>query len=235
MADNAGKIKRHKSIQDWSAETRPREKAMRLGTTALTDAELLAILIGSGSPEEDAVSLMQRILDEQDNNLDLFCRLGYEDLIQYKGIGPAKAITILAATELATRRTSDDSLVKTCDNARAIYDILFKKMRDLTTEVCYVVAMDQRLHYLGDKQIASGGYTATIVDPRVALRYALSKNAVAMALAHNHPSGTLRPSREDDGLTMKVKQACDAVGIRFVDHLIVTGKGYYSYRENDKL
>jgi len=229
-------MKTHKTIHEWSEESRPREKMLKYGADALNLAELLAILIRSGKKDEDAVSLMNRILDENGNSLDRFCRQSYDDLIQYKGIGPAKAISLLAAIELAKRRASIEIGEKRVyDSPGAIYELLVNKMRDLSTEVCYVLALDQHLHYMGDKQIASGGYTSTLVDPRVALRFVLSKNAVAMAIALNHPSGMLKPSREDDMLTMRVKQACEAVGIRFVDHLIVTGKGYYSYGEHDKL
>ncbi len=229
-------MKIHKTIHEWSEESRPREKMMKLGAEALSNAELLAILIGSGTKDENAVSLMDRILEEQGNNLDHFCRLSFEDLVLYKGIGAAKAVTLLSAIELTKRRASSQIAKDiVCDNPSAIYEILVNKMRDLPTEVCFVLALDHHLHYIGDKKIASGGYTATIVDPRVALRYVLSKNAVAMAMAHNHPSGVLNPSKEDDILTLRVKQASEAVGIRFVDHIIVTGKGYYSYSEHNKL
>jgi DNA repair protein RadC len=229
-------MKTHKTISEWSEESRPREKMVKYGANVLSLAELLAILIRSGQKDEDAVSLMNRILEENGNSLDRLCRLGYEDLIQYKGIGPAKAISLLAAIELAKRRASVEiAEEKAYDSPVAIYNLLVNKMRNLSTEVCYVLALDRHLHYMGDKQIALGGYTSTVVDPRVALRFVLSKNAVAMAIAHNHPSRVLKPSKEDDMLTMRVKKACEAVGIRFVDHLIVTGKGYYSYGEHDKL
>ena len=227
--------KRHKSIHEWSEENRPRDKAMRHGIEALTNAELLAILIGSGTPDEDAVTLMQRILEEQGDSLQHFCRLDYDDLIKYKGIGPAKAITILAATELAKRRSSSTDEVRMCDKAEVAYELMLNKMCDLSVETCHVIALNQRLQYISEKEISSGGYTATIVDPRVVLRYVLSKNAVAMILAHNHPSGSLKPSREDDMLTERVKRACETIGIRFIDHIIVTNKGYYSYSENDRL
>lgn len=232
----AEEVLKRKSINEWSEDSRPREKLMKYGADSLSNAELLAILIGSGSPQEDAVSLMRRVLEEQGDNIDRFCRLELEDLTKYNGIGPAKAITLLAAFELAKRRARSGIGVQTvCDSPDVIYEILKDKMRDLSTEVCYALVMDHHLHYLGEKQISSGGYTSTIVDPRVALKYALSKNAVAMAIAHNHPSGSLSPSREDDSLTKRIKQACDAVGIRFVDHLIITGNGYYSYGEHEKL
>ena len=215
--------KRHKSIHEWSEENRPREKAMRHGIEALTNAELLAILIGSGTPDEDAVTLMQRILEEQGDSLQHFCRLDYDD------------ITILAATELAKRRSSSTDEVRMCDKAEVAYELMLNKMCDLSVETCHVIALNQRLQYISEKEISSGGYTATIVDPRVVLRYVLSKNAVAMILAHNHPSGSLKPSREDDMLTERVKRACETIGIRFIDHIIVTNKGYYSYSENDRL
>lgn len=225
-----------KSIHSWSEDARPREKMMKFGADSLSNSELLAILIGSGTQDEDAVSLMEHVMEDHHNNLDEFCRMSYEDLVQYKGIGPAKAITLLSAIQLSQRRAASriDKRTK-CDTPEKIYEILVEKMRDLTTEVCYVLALDQHLHYVADKQIALGGFTATIVDPRVVLRYILSKNAVAMVLAHNHPSGTLNPSKEDDNLTQRVKGACEAVGIRFVDHLIVTGNGYYSYSEHGVL
>ena len=224
-----------KSIHQWTEDARPREKMMKYGADSLTNAELLAILIGSGTREEDAVSLMQRILDDHCNNLDDFCRLDYDDLIQYKGIGMAKAVTLLAANQLAKRRTMATNSHTICDNPQAIYDLLADKMRDLTTESCYVLVLDQRLRYKGDKMIASGGYTFSAVDPRVILKYARTKNAVALAIAHNHPSGSLIPSTEDDRLTQKVAAACNAVGIRFIDHLIITAHGFYSYQDHGKI
>lgn len=225
-----------KSINQWSEDSRPRERLLKNGASTLSNAELLAILIGSGSAEEDAVSLMQHVLDSQDGDLDKFGRLTYEDFIQYKGIGPAKAITLLAALQFAQRRADTKPTNKTQLNTpQAFYQFLCPKMRDEVVEVCWAVLLDQHLHYIADRKMSEGGITSTVVDPRILLRYAIVNNAAALVLAHNHPSGSTQPSHEDDNLTDRMKHACDSIGIRFVDHLIITGIGYYSYGERGKI
>lgn len=229
-------ISRKKGINGWSEDSRPREKLLKNGAATLSNAELLAILIGSGTPKEDAVSLMTHILNDYGNQLDRFARAGYDDLIQYKGIGEAKAITLLAALELGKRRAAlKPTPQKQLNSPEEIYRFLCPKMQDLNMEVSWVILLNQKLHYLDDSQISQGGITSTVVDPRVVLKYALSKNAAALVLAHNHPSGNTQPSHDDDNLTQRLKRACDAVGIRFVDHLVISGNGYFSYGESGRI
>ena len=228
-------MSQNKSINQWHEDARPREKLLKHGAEVLTLAELLAILIGSGSPDEDAVSLMERILDDCHNDLDTFCRLTYEDLLQYKGIGPAKAITLLAAMQFSRRRSTISVEKPKFDNANTIHQFLRGKFRDLPTESCRAILLDNGLHYMDDKEISHGGYTATTVDIRTILRYALSKGATALVLAHNHPSNNLKPSRDDDQLTQRLLEACKIVDIRLLDHIIIGANGYFSYSENNKL
>ncbi|MBP3774558.1 MAG: DNA repair protein RadC [Bacteroidaceae bacterium] len=223
-------------IKNMKEEERPRERLLNEGADSLSDAELLAILIGSGSPTENAVTLMGRILEEHGKSLDQFCRMTYEELVQYKGIGPAKAITLLAALQLAERRARiHDDVREQYNQAEKIFRHLKPVMQDEPREVCRAMVLDQSLHLVAEKEVSSGGLTSTVVDPRVLLKLVLVNNGVALVLAHNHPSGSLRPSAEDDRLTRQVLQACQAVGIRLVDHIIVTAHGYYSYAQEGKI
>ena len=229
-------VSKRRAINSWSEDSRPREKLLKNGASALSNAELLAILIGSGSPNEDAVSLMTRILDDYKNQLDRFARTSYDDLVQYKGIGQAKALTLIAALEFARRRTELKPTKGTLLNTpKELYQFLCSKMQDLSVEVSWVILLNQKLCYVDDRCLSQGGITSTVVDPRLVLKYALSRNAAALVLAHNHPSGNTRPSQDDDNLTARLKKACEAVGIRFVDHLVISANGFYSYGESGKI
>ncbi|MDD7251847.1 MAG: DNA repair protein RadC [Prevotellaceae bacterium] len=227
---------RSKGIQDMAEEDRPRERLLRLGADKLKDSELLAILIGSGSDKENAVELMNRILQDYGGDLDQFARISYEQLLSYRGIGEAKAITLLAALELGNRRaTRKPAKRQQFTDPDAIYHFLRNRMSDVDHEVSHVILLDQHLQYMADRRISEGGLSSTVVDPRMVLKYAISHNAAAIVLAHNHPSGAINPSREDDNLTARMQRACEAVGIRFIDHIIVSGSGYYSYSSNGKI
>ena len=228
--------KSHAGIKSMNLADRPRERLLSTGAESLTDAQLLAILIGSGSARENAVALMERVLEEHGRSLDQFCRMTYGELIQYKGIGPAKAVTLLAALQLAERRARIGTDQREQYNqAEKIYRHLRPRMQDEPREVCRAMVLDQSLRLVAEKEVSSGGLTSTVVDPRILLKLVLVNNGVALVLAHNHPSGNLQPSREDDRLTHQVARACEAVGIRFIDHLIVTAYGYYSYSETGRL
>lgn len=224
------------SITQWAEEDRPREKLAALGPGALTNAELLAILIGSGTPGESAVELMKRVLADCSQKLNTLGKRTIEELSAYNGIGPAKAVTILAACELGKRRAAETPEERPrMDSAEAIYRHRLSSMQDLPTEECHALLLNQSLRLLAVKVVSRGGIASTAVDVRCVLREALLARATALALCHNHPSGNACPSRSDDQLTQDMKKAAEAVQIRFVDHVIVTDGAYYSYAEEGRL
>ncbi len=223
------------TIQELGSEDRPREKFEANGAASLTKAELLAILIGSGNVDENAVQLMQRLMNDCDGNLSQLGRMTVSELCQYKGIGTAKAITILAACELTNRRISETPSQKHITSSADIYALFRGKMRDLAHEESHVLLLNNSLKVIGTKVISRGGITGTVVDIRMVLKEALQSNATHIALCHNHPSGTLRPSRDDDRLTEKLHAAAKTVDIKLIDHLIVTDNGYYSYQDEGRL
>ncbi len=226
------------SINQWAEEDRPREKMMRLGAAALSNAELLAILIGSGSQDESAVDLMKRVLADCGNNLNTLGKKTIAELAggRYKGLGPAKAVTILAACELGKRRQQEKAEErKRLDSAAAIYEYMLPLMQDLAEEEAWVVLMNQNFKLIKPVQLSHGGITETAVDIRLAVKHALLCNATVVALCHNHPSGNARPSGDDDRLTQRMKEACKVMRLHFLDHIIVTDGRYYSYSEEGRL
>ena len=223
------------SINQWAKEDRPREKLAASGAEALSNAELLAILIGSGSMKESAVELMKRILSECNNNLNTLGKMSLHELMQYNGIGEAKAITILAACELGKRRQREQPEQRQeLSTATRMYNYLHPRMQDLDVEEAWVLLMNQNFKLIKSLRLSHGGITETAVDVRLIIKEAVLCNATILALAHNHPSGSIRPSREDDRLTQSVKQACDVMRIHFADHIIVADGCYYSYHEQGK-
>ena len=221
------------NINQWSEDDRPRERLERLGAQALSDAELLAILVGSGSTKEDAVSLMKRILSDCQNNLNTLGKLTIRDLCQYNGIGPAKAITILAACELGKRRQAEKPQERPdLGTATLLYNYMHPKMQDLDTEEFWLLLMNQNYRLIKELRIAHGGITEVAVDIRLLLKEALLCNATILAVCHNHPSGSIRPSKADDDLTQRILRACQLMNIKFLDHVIVTDGLYYSYHES---
>ena len=224
------------AINQWAEADRPREKLMTKGAEALSDAELLAILIGSGSTKESAVSLMQRILRDCNDNLNTLGKRTLHDLLAYNGIGEAKAITIIAACELGKRRQASKAAEREdMGSAQAIYEYMLPKMQDLDTEEAWVLLMNQRFRLIKAVRISRGGLSETAVDVRIILREALLANATTLTLVHNHPSGTARPSGDDNRITQKLKAACDTMRLYMVDHVIVTDGKYYSYAEEGKI
>lgn len=223
-------------ITDWSEADRPREKLRDKGAETLSDAELLAILIGSGSTKESAVSLMQRILHDCDGNLNTLGKRSLHELMQYNGIGEAKAITIIAACELGKRRQAAKAAERPdMGSAQAVYEYMHPKMQDLDTEEAWVLLMNQRFRLIKAVRLSHGGLTETAVDVRVILREALLANATTLTLIHNHPSGNARPSGDDDRITHKLKTACETMRLYLIDHLIVTDGRYYSYAEEGRI
>ena len=220
------------NINQWAEEDRPREKMERLGPQSLSDAELLAILIGSGSLQEDAVSLMKRILKNCANNLNTLGKMGLHDLCQYNGIGPAKAITIMAACELGKRRQMESPEKRPeLSTATRIYNHMHPVMQDLDVEEFWILLMNQDQRLIKKMRIAHGGISEVSVDVRIIIREAVLCNATILAVCHNHPSGNLRPSPQDNQLTQSIRNACQVMRIHFMDHVIITDGHYYSYHE----
>ncbi|MBQ9532604.1 MAG: DNA repair protein RadC [Prevotella sp.] len=224
------------TIAQWSSDDQPREKLRDLGPDALSNAELLAILIGSGSTKETAVELMKRLLGDCNNNLNTLGKKTIRELCGYNGIGEAKAITLLAACELGKRRQREKAEERPdLGSPTAIYNYMHPRMQDLDVEEAWVILMNQRYRLIRALRISHGGISETAVDVRIIMKEALLCNATVMALVHNHPSGQAHPSRDDDRLTQRVKQACDTMRIYMLDHIIVCDGAYYSYNEQGRL
>lgn len=223
------------NINQWAEEDRPREKMAMQGAETLSSAELLAILIGSGSTKESAVDLMKRILADCDNSLNKLGKMSIRDLCQYNGVGEAKAISILAACELGKRRQMEQPEERPdLSTATRIYNHMRPVMQDLDVEEFWVLLMNQRYRLIKKIRIARGGITATTVDIRLIIREAVVNNATILAVCHNHPSGSIRPSKHDDNITTSIIDACRLMNICFADHVIVTDGHYYSYHEEGK-
>ncbi|SHL13442.1 RadC family protein [Xylanibacter ruminicola] len=223
------------NINQWAEEDRPREKMANLGTEALSSAELLAILIGSGSTKESAVDLMKRILNDCNNSLNTLGKKSINDLCQYNGVGPAKAITILAACELGKRRQMESPEERPdLGTATNIYNHMHPVMQDLDVEEFWALMLNQNYRLIKKVRIAHGGITETTVDIRIIMREAVQCNATQLAVCHNHPSGNSTPSEQDDILTRSIMQACNVMNIHFLDHVIVTDGVYYSYHEKGR-
>lgn len=218
------------SITELAMEDRPREKFMQSGAESLTKAELLAILIGTGNREENAVQLMQHVLNDCNGSLAVLSRMSIQELCQYNGLGEAKAITLLASCALATRRMAEEVEKKAIKGADDIFRY-YAALADLPHEEVHVLLLDNSLHVLSSKLISKGGITSSAVDIRLVIREALLVNAVRIAIVHNHPSGVLRPSLADNQLTEKVKKAASTMDIQLIDHVIVGSGGYYSYAD----
>ena len=220
------------NINQWAKEDRPREKMADLGTEALSNAELLAILIGSGSTDESAVALMKRVLNDCNNSLNTLGKKSIHDLCEYKGIGEAKAITILAACELGKRRQAETPEERPdLGTATKIYRHMHHLMQDLDVEEFWVLLMNQHYRLIKKVRISHGGITETADDIRIIIREAVLANATILAVCHNHPSGNLTPSRADEELTKSIQNACELMRIYFMDHVIVTDGQYYSFHE----
>lgn len=224
------------TINNWAEEDRPREKLMALGPEALSNAELLAILIGSGSTKESAVDLMKHILNDCQNNLNTLGKMTIRELTEYTGMGPAKAVTVLAACELGKRRQLEKAEERPqINSAEAIYSVMHPKMQDLDVEEAWILLLNQNFRLIHKERISHGGITGVSVDVRIIMREALLHNATVVAFCHNHPSGSLHPSREDDALTQSIRKACEVMRLHLLDHVIITDGAYYSYHEQGRL
>ncbi|RYJ50793.1 DNA repair protein RadC [Flavobacterium petrolei] len=219
-------------ITNWSEDDKPREKLMLKGKSVLSDAELIAILIGSGSRSESAVDLSKRILASVDNNLNALGKLALSQLMQFKGIGEAKAISIIAALELGRRRRGEDAVeLKKITSSKIIFEIMQPIIGELPHEEFWIIYMNNSNKVIAKSQLSKGGITGTLVDVRIVFKTALEMGATALILCHNHPSGTLIPSDADKHITKKLKLAGDSLEIKVLDHLIVTEASYFSFAD----
>ncbi len=219
-------------IKSWAEEDRPREKLLLKGKQNLTDAELLAIIIGSGSRNETAVDLAKRLLISVDNNLEKLARLSVRDLMVFKGIGEAKAISMAAVMELGRRRQLTDVKTKPqLRSSRDAYDLLGPVLADLNHEEFWILLLNRANRIISREQISKGGTSGTVVDAKIVFRKALEKQASSIILCHNHPSGNLRASQADLALTKKLVAAGNQLDVMVLDHLIVTQSGYLSFAD----
>jgi DNA repair protein RadC len=220
------------SIKNWSEDDRPREKLILKGKSVLSDAELIAILIGSGSRNESAVELSKKILASVANNLNELGKLNLSQLCNFKGIGEAKAVTIIAAMELARRRRSEEVIELTkITSSKIIFEIMQPIIGELPHEEFWVLYLNNANKVIAKNQLSKGGMTGTLVDVRIIFKSALESGAVGILLCHNHPSGNLKPSEADIEITKKVKTAGKNLDINVLDHLIITQNGYYSFAD----
>ncbi|MDD7914761.1 RadC family protein [Polaribacter ponticola] len=220
------------TIKSWALDDRPREKLLSKGKNVLSDAELIAILIGSGNREESAVALSKRILQSVNGNINALAKISVEKLMRFKGIGEAKAIAIITALELGKRRQLEVALEKLkITSSKDGFSIMQPLIGDLEHEEFWVLFLNNSNKVLSKNQISKGGLTATIVDIRLLFKQALELASVAMIVCHNHPSGKLQPSNADKQLTQKIKQAGVTLDIKLLDHLIITEKAYFSFAD----
>ena len=224
------------SIKSWNVEDRPREKLLIKGISSLSKTELVAILIGSGNKDESAVDLSKRILASVDFSLHELGKLTVNKLIEFKGIGEAKAITIVAALELSRRRRSEKALVKkTIHSSRSVFELMQPIIGELFHEEFWVIYLNGSNKVLKKSFLSKGGITSTSVDLRLILKSALQLGAVGLVLTHNHPSGTLKPSDADINITKKIKKAAELLDLKVVDHLIITENSYFSFADKSLL
>ena len=224
------------SIKQWAPEDRPTERLQRLGAESLTDGELLAILIGSGTQQYSAVDIANHVLGKFNRNLNTLGKARFDEILDTEGVGTQTACKILAAIELGRRRqTATPELHPDMSTATRIYNYMLPKMQDLATEEFHILLMNQNYRLVKSVKISQGGITETSADIRVMMREAVLCNATILAACHNHPSGSLSPSRADDELTRSIKEACRVMRIHFLDHVIVTDGAYMSFREQGKL
>lgn len=224
------------SIKNWAEDDKPREKLMLKGKAALSDAELLAIIIGSGNRRESAVDLSKRILAYVQNNLNALGKLSLKQLTDFNGIGEAKAISIIAATELGRRRRAEDAVdLQKITSSNAIFEIMQPIIGELPHEEFWVMFLNNSNKVVHKAQLSKGGITGTVVDVRMILKMALEQNALSIVLVHNHPSGKLVASDSDIEITKKIQIAAKQLDMNVIDHVIISENGYYSFADDQKL
>lgn len=224
------------SIKNWSQEDQPREKLREKGKTVLSDAELLAILIGSGNREESAVDLCKRILASVDNNLNALGKLTIKQLMSFKGIGEAKAISIVGALEIGRRRRLEDAIsLDKITSSKTVFETMQPIVGELSHEEFWILYLNNSNKIIKKNQLSKGGITGTLVDVRLVLKTALEYGATSLILCHNHPSGALKPSQADKDITQKLKKGAQSLDIKVLDHLIITEQSYFSFADEDLL
>lgn len=224
------------SIKKWAEDDRPREKLLQKGKLSLSDSELVAILIGSGSKNETAVELSKKILASTKNNLSELGKLSISQLCKFKGIGPAKAVGIVAAMELGRRRRLEEALEqKKISSSSSVFEIMQPIIGELSHEEFWILYLNNSNKVIEQFQVSKGGITGTLVDVRITLKKALELGAVSLILVHNHPSGNLKASEADKQLTKKLKTASESLDIKVLDHVIVTEKSYLSFADEGML
>ena len=224
------------SIKNWADDDKPREKLLSKGRAALSDAELIAILIGSGTKTKSAVELAKEILAENENSLLQLGKQSEKKLMHFKGIGEAKAISIVAALELSRRRRGQEQPSKPkVSSSKDVFEYVFPFLSDLNHEQFWVLLISQSNHIIGKKQISSGGVTGTVADAKLIFKAALEASVPNIILCHNHPSGNLRPSQADISLTKKIFEGGKNLDILVLDHIIIGGQGFYSFADEGML
>jgi DNA repair protein RadC len=222
------------SIRNWAVEDRPREKMLLKGIQSLSDSELIALLIGSGTREVSAVDLARKMLVMADNNLDKLGRYTVQELKKIKGIGQARAISVVAALELGRRRKSADSREdQKISGSRDVFDQMFPVLSDLNHEEFWILLLNRSNKILEKQKISQGGITGTVTDIRMILKLALENLATSLILCHNHPSGNLQPSEADISITRRLKESSGLMDIALLDHLIIAGKSYFSFADEN--
>ncbi|MEI6347358.1 MAG: DNA repair protein RadC [Bacteroidota bacterium] len=223
-------------ISEWKDSDKPREKMISNGKNSLSDAELIAILMGSGNSKESAVDLAQRILSDNQNNLIELSRKSISDLTIYTGVGEAKAISILAALELGQRRRQAEVIErKQVKSSSDVFEYMSVYLSDLTHESFWVILLNRANNIITQKSVSEGGTTSTVVDIKMIAKYAIDNHATGVILAHNHPSGNTQPSEQDNKLTDKIKNALNIFDITLLDHIIVCSTKYYSYADEGNI
>ncbi|WP_245917662.1 RadC family protein [Aureitalea marina] len=223
-------------LRGWKDEDRPREKFLLKGAAALSDAELLAVLIGSGTRDRSAVTIGRQLLNKAENQLNSLARFSLEDLCNFKGIGQVKAVKIAAALELGRRRQQEPARQRTSiQSSKHVFELLHAVLGDLPHEEFWCIYLNNANRVMCYDQLSKGGITGTMVDIRLVYRQAIRISAVAIILAHNHPSGTLKPSESDIRLTRKLVEAGKHLDVQVLDHLIITEKAYFSFADEQLL
>ena len=224
------------TIKDWAVEDRPREKLVKKGVQSLSDAEIIALLIGSGTKNESAVELSKKVLKSADNNLNELGKLSINDLTKMKGIGEAKAITILAALELGRRRKASEIITKKkITQSKDIFELFQPIIGDLPHEEFWILLLNRSNRIIEKIKISQGGISGTVIDSKIILKQAIEKLASSVILCHNHPSGNKNPSDADDSITKKLKAGAELLEIQVLDHIIIADIEYFSYADDGKL
>lgn len=219
-------------IREWQVEERPREKLWHQGPESLTDSELMAVLLSSGNKDKSAIDLARDILDQVESQLNRLSRLGVEELCQFPGIGPAKAITLLAALELGKRRESEKvNLAEAVTSSIVAFQLMKTILEDKSYEEFWIVLLNRANRFERRLRISEGGVSGTVADPKKIFKHAIAHQASGIILFHNHPSGSLKPSEADKRLTKKIREGCKQLDIMLIDHLIISNMGYYSFSD----